>query len=1617
MDDSCVLCSRCFHASNHEGHNVSFYLAVQPGGCCDCGDKEAWNSNIKCQFHAWETAAPPSYDLPSDLRGLLESTLNCVVDYIIDTLDYSPEEAVPPVDESSIRGAPNDLHRNGPYAVVVWNDEKHSFDEVTSQLLDITDYTREHALSLTDKVDGEVSMRHDVLSSRSPSVLQGRAVISILPHLGNAMGIASRLSQIDLGVTVRKASDTFREQLSAFLIEWLVDLVKCRINGTDAVTLKKMVASCLFEPRTRHGSTVALPNLLNNNNPSRLEWLFLYHARLWKRPRLNLKDLYITLVNISHHHKIHVGECTYALVTFIPQFRSASWIATRFANVYNLLMDSYLLVDREAETSVKYFAVQLFTVPSVAEQIVRTQRIIDRLLNIIVAFFTNQITNKTIDAYPRRDRDVNIDSAPFRSKRFMPIFSDLRYLCANETVQKLIASDDLYITNFTRVCRLFVGINPNRRASQTHVEYEQDSWISVFNVTLSLSRVAKAYAESFRYATTASLCNAIKMVAQEIISVCSLYSRGLDPTKYEPLKWRKVQMGGSSYSLIDFDVLSGNVSFHHSQHWLFAELIKHVDIITTENLRKEGYDDFKDVLFRLFELSSIQIIMEFPLRGEPCASCWIDTQISFACAVLTMVAQIRSGLWVRNGLAIRGQLLHYRDFMLRELCYDQDLFIMQIAFVLLEPDIVFVTILHRFQLIEWFSGDPARAVYDDPQQLNSMIEEFLYVIITCLSENANSRKLPIEDIVKREAIHGLAIGACSYTELCKRVAERIIDETSFDRALGEISNFRAPEGTSDVGIYELKDEFWDVVNPFFFHYSRNRREEVESTLKARITKKTGTPTPVIVPRPMNIISGPFVDLHMAFTSHIFLQIIVTSIFNIMQTPVHAPNFSDAILDQILHLISLALVEQPMAFPTLAAQVAFSEAENQSLVKLLCELEALPRFSSIKSKVGWALSEMQKYVPSEVTALRRVKVDDASSVNSSEAKRRAAKARQAAIMKQFAVQQKNAMLHFEDEDIDEDEADELGATMGPTKQYGSCIVCQEDLDHSRAYGALGLIQPSRFRHSMSGDRPSDLVASITLPLSLDETIPTPGPSNRDTPGGSFGAFSRETTSFALHCSFCGHFMHVECFKVYKTSIEQRHLQQPQRNHAENIDREEFICPLCKSLGNIILPLHDDLTFKQPTVPPPQVSLSEWIRGIGIELLRATQDRQIDICLSNDGSGEFSFWTAEDTGYPTQTVVEDTNVMIDSLRAISGMISQQSGHLHGRSIPSLMDRAAGLYLPKHLVANSISCIEISMRGMPRTGDTLADSIGEPSIHMIRSLLVSLRKLASSQLTDRENGGRTAIRQALMARLLPQWANEKFRLPLLFREPLTILVEAAAVAPDIIPYVTSLMFYASLVRNCLGLISFLSDNPKITYSPVALDGEHQTGLDDLPQFVFFIARHSHSLERAAEQVLRAHGPYFTKLVATFTLPFLRRAVILIRAVNVVPLQPVSSAKKSSSEFMRLLELLQIPPLSDLSSNEGLQGVLSGWCSVYGALYTRSVMDCSISLEVPFVYHLAHLPYALDTLFSDEKTLLCHRCNTVPGDAAICMFCGTICCYQMHCCTDEAQRTEGECNMHTRE
>ena len=832
-------------------------------------------------------------------------------------------------------------------------------------------------------------------------------------------------------------------------------------------------------------------------------------------------------------------------------------------------------------------------------------------------------------------------------------------------------------------------------------------------------------------------------------------------------------------------------------------------------------------------------------------------------AVLAMVAQIRSGLWVRNGFAIRGQLLHYRDYMLRDLCYDSDLYLLQSSLIFLPPNLVLVTLLHRFQLLPFFSLSDKEPAYEG-NQLMAMVEEFLYVLITMCSETAWAKAFPIDEIVRREAIHGLALGPCSYSELCKRVAERIMDEASFDRALKGIAKFKAPEGVSDIGQYELKDEMFDEVNPFFFHYTRNRREEAEGILKARMTRKTGNKAPVIVPKAVNITRGPFESLNEVFSADVFVQITAFGLYRIALQPGTTGQSSDAVLDQVMHLIMLGLVEQPQAYSEAAASTTFlASSDHPTLLQMLCAVETLESAQSIRAKVQWCIERMAAHVPDKVAQFRTVQLDEGEDGEGGKGKRdamvakkrAAAKARQAAIMKQFAAQQKSFLESVEDEDMSGGEDADEGMDGGegsssahdPTKDLGTCIVCQEDLDQSRAFGALGLVQPSRLRRTMPAGSTQYLAEALALPSSLDETIAPPPPPETVQPNDSFSGFPPNSTTFGLHASFCGHLMHVECFNVYTFSVEQRHLQQTQRNHAENIERDEFICPLCKSLGNVILPVFDQHTFERSRTPAQtNQTFSEWSRGIDIELLRAQQDRALDLRLNAETSGELSFWTAEDLNYNTKPK-DDVHKMVQTLRTVVESVSQQSAHLHGYTPPIEASPPGGLYLPRHLVAHTIACLEISQRGIQRNtgGSTLAENIPDPSMHGLRAMLATLRKLASLQLADKPSeAGRTALRQAIFKRLIPQRTREHAQLPLLLRDPLTLLVEIAAVAPDVLQHATTLMYYATMARISLGVLSLLGETPATPMpSPSSADNTppvpYERIFGDIRVFVMSVAR----------------------------------------------------------------------------------------------------------------------------------------------------------------------------------
>ncbi|CAE6372048.1 unnamed protein product [Rhizoctonia solani] len=1587
LDDSTVMCARCFHATDHTSHNISFSVTQHPGGCCDCGDPEAWSVPLNCPRHPPAPTPPttqpythfppkprdrPRTNVPPELRDSLARTVGYALDFLLDTLDFSPDEATPPAEAELGRHPTADPTPTDRFSVILWNDEKHSFDEVIHHLIVTTGMSQIEAVQTANKVDQE-----------------GRDIIRTGEDVNQLLKIADGINLIDIGVTVRRAYDTFREQVAAVILEWLLDLTSVRI-GSDGTVLREIIATELFAPRKKDTSSLSSSPDASRvyaelKDPARIDWLFLYHTRLWKRPRLHLKQIYVSVLTLSHEHKLTV--------------------ATHFAAVYHRIVDAYLLVDREVETSIKYFAVQLFTVPSVAGYIVKHNNLLPRILSLLTAFFTNQIDEKRIrPLQPGQPVPaLDIESFPFRSKRITSVFNDLRYLVSTPPVQLHVATSQEPLIHVLRLCKLFFGANAQRRAASSHVEYETDAWISVFNASLSLVRIVRAVGEAFQKGSTSDLVRAIETVTHHILVICTLSEPHLDPSKYS-VKWHQVQFGSNEHQVLQFDVANEWVSFHHSLHWLLAELLKHEELLEEENLKNvKGLTEptLRGVVLKNMSPKGALTVLDFPLR------------------VVAMVAQIRCGLWVRNGFAIRGQLLHYRDFMLRELCYDSDVFLLQAFLNILDPDLVLVTTLDRFGLLEYFNGALTHPLYDSVA-LPAMVEEYLYVLITVLSEH--SRTAP----VRREIVHGLALGPCSYTELTKRVAERLADESAFDAALRIVANF-----DSNQGRYELRPECYDEVNPFFFHYTRNRREEVDLILRKRLNPKDPSRA-IIEPRPLSLNSGPYVGLASLWERETLLRIVYFALWGMVGILERAgptpPPSADAVLDQTLHLIMLGIVEQPIQWSRLAAENKVSDPEThkeQTLTELLCSLERKERFKPLEARIAWCLDKFMAHVPEAVQAHRVVKDDTISAEDREKVKKAAARARQDAIMKQFAAAQKTFLeTNSFDDESDEDEDEDLPAPENGGGGFGSCIVCQEELRPGagqRPFGALCFVQPSRMIRVVRRLGGKVLEESLQAPTSLDRPFEEPkvDPKGKgkasDKPAGILEGWASTDTKFGLVAQACGHMMHHECFSIYSQSVEQRHTQQNTRNHAENTGRMEYICPLCKSLGNALVPVEGSLFASQGAAErlPP---LPEWLRLVRVELLRPNSNygQRAHLQSDDDGAPGFLFWGAEDSSYPrlTAQVRDGDHRMTDTVRGISRALSLQTIHLRPDSGRPSGTPGSGMYLPEYLCAYTIAATEISLRGQG-TYPTVVHGLSDAAQHTVRGIIACLTKLAALQLDPSGDAAanRPSIQEAILHPVLPEWPRK--RMPFLLRDPMVVLVEVAAVAPALLPYMATLMYYAHLVRTTLTLVAQLD---RVTSGALVGKDEATPLLGDIATFTTSAVRHCPKLAIRAEQVLATTPDgALARLVHSLTLPFLRRTAILMKAVLPGCIQ--SGDAEGSGEYERLLAMLKIPPPSTISEHGYIQSLLQNWSQHFGLYMNQVGLQPIARIEYPAPYRLVQLPALLDELFAEQNTLKCRRCKTVPLDAAICLFCGTICCFQSHCCFDPEDTSKGECNMHLRE
>lgn len=216
-----------------------------------------------------------------------------------------------------------------------------------------------------------------------------------------------------------------------------------------------------------------------------------------------------------------------------------------------------------------------------------------------------------------------------------------------------------------------------------------------------------------------------------------------------------------------------------------------------------------------------------------------DQIIEPVLCTLTMVAQVHAGMWRRNGYSLLNQLYFYRNVKCRSEMLDRDIVALQIGASLIESNEFLIHVVNKFGLINWLNADYEANSLSNPEedsirQIINMVDELLELIIVVVSERhvPGVGMVSEEDKIKKEIIQFLCIKPFSHSEL-SRVLPESQREEHLENIIEKIAVFKKPSQSDKMGVYELKPEFYNEYNMYFYHYTKEEKSKSEEEQRKR----------------------------------------------------------------------------------------------------------------------------------------------------------------------------------------------------------------------------------------------------------------------------------------------------------------------------------------------------------------------------------------------------------------------------------------------------------------------------------------------------------------------------------------------------------------------------------------------------------------------------------------------------------------------------------------------------------------------------------------------------------------------------------------------------------------
>lgn len=203
----------------------------------------------------------------------------------------------------------------------------------------------------------------------------------------------------------------------------------------------------------------------------------------------------------------------------------------------------------------------------------------------------------------------------------------------------------------------------------------------------------------------------------------------------------------------------------------------------------------------------------------------------------------------------------------------------------------------------------------------------------------------------------------------------------------------------------------------------------------------------------------------------------------------------------------------------------------------------------------------------------------------------ARDRQQKLMQEFAHKQKKFMEQTA-EDMECDDEDDIEEQR--EKEY-VCIICNMTSPSTEAnpVGLVVLVESSgvmghrrkcgeRFLLPLTDDEQQRTGRNVRLATEFDHRIELLGYKYGDE---SWCLTNNTSAESGVHVQSCGHYVHLSCHQAYLSS-----LCQSQRHQNLNVnvfvERNEFLCPVCRQMSNSVLPLSPQFERPTPMVRVPQ-----------------------------------------------------------------------------------------------------------------------------------------------------------------------------------------------------------------------------------------------------------------------------------------------------------------------------------------------------------------------------------------------------------------------------------------------